>query len=153
MLELRKEQKELLMEQTRLMLDRAGEGMSTRDIMAHIYVEGLDGKTLEQGRMMADAIIESVTAFDSQYAQACSNMSDWLEDSLKRGIFMGTEVSILGPVPAPVMKINNRYHYRLTVCCRSTRQIRELIAHLMREMMKNQKFRDVSVFADCNPCE
>lgn len=83
MLELRKEQKELLMEQTRLMLDRAEEGMSTRDIMAHIYVEGLDGKTLGQGRMMADAIMESVATFDSQYAQAQGNMNDWLEDSLK----------------------------------------------------------------------
>lgn len=83
MLELRKEQKELLMEQTRLMLDRAEEGMSTRDIMAHIYVEGLDGKTLEQGRMMADAIIESVAVFDSQYVQAQGNMGDWLENSLK----------------------------------------------------------------------
>lgn len=82
MLELRKEQKELLIEQTRRMLDRAEAGMSTRDIMAHIYVEGLDGKTLEQGQMMADAIMESVAAFDSQYVQAQNNMSSWLDDSL-----------------------------------------------------------------------
>lgn len=82
MVELRKEQKERIMEQTRSALDRTRAGMDTRDIMAHIYVEGLDDKTLEQGRMMADAIIESVAVFDSQYTQAKNNMDEWLDDAL-----------------------------------------------------------------------
>lgn len=82
MVELSKEQKKRIMEQTRSALDRADAGMSTRDIMAHIYMEGLDSKTLEQGRMMADAVLESVTAFDSQYTQAKNNMDSWLDDAL-----------------------------------------------------------------------
>lgn len=82
MIKLTKEQQERIMEQTRSALDRAEAGMCTRDIMAHIYMEGLENKTLEQGRMMADAILESVAAFDSQYSKAKDDLDGWLDESL-----------------------------------------------------------------------
>ena len=41
----------------------------------------------------------------------------------------------------------------LTVCGESSRKLRELLAHLMRELTKNSKFRGIGMFADTNPNE
>ena len=59
----------------------------------------------------------------------------------------------LGPAPCPVPKINYHYRYRLTVNCRMTKQLRELIAWLLREFGKDKQNRGVSAFADVNGFE
>ena len=58
---------------------------------------------------------------------------------------------ILGPAPAPVLKVNNRYRYRLTLTGRNDRPTRELIAHLLRAAHRDRENRGVSVYADLDP--
>lgn len=77
------EQKNVLMEQAQSFLQQSQEGKNAREIMAQIYVDGLDNKTLDQGFVMADAILESVNAFDSDYAQAKDDLDRWLDKMLK----------------------------------------------------------------------
>lgn len=77
-------QKAALMEQAKSFMEQAQEGKSARDIMAQIYVDGLDNKTLAQGHVMADAILESVNEFDSDYAQAKDDLGRWLDKNLKQ---------------------------------------------------------------------
>lgn len=73
------EQRESLRTQAAEILERIGEGESTRDIMARIYVENLDDKTTRQGEVMADAIIESVRQFDSDYKDAREDIDRFLK--------------------------------------------------------------------------
>ncbi len=77
----------------------------------------------------------------------------WLEKSLQYPDYADFEVQILGPAPAPVMKVNGCYYYRLTLCTKQGQKLRPLLAHLMREFSKNAKMRAVRVYADCNPYE
>jgi len=63
------------------------------------------------------------------------------------------EIKILGPAPAAVAKINNRYRYRLSISCKINRRIRDTIAHVVREAAKNREFRGIHVFADIDPYE
>lgn len=58
------------------------------------------------------------------------------------------DVSILGPAPAPVSKVKNKYVYNIMLNCNNTKQIRETLAHIIREFMKSKKSKGVSVFAD-----
>jgi primosomal protein N' (replication factor Y) len=58
--------------------------------------------------------------------------------------------TVLGPAPCPVPKINYNYRYRLTLRCRPSRQLRVLLAHLLREFAKDGSNRGVSAFADVN---
>ena len=58
---------------------------------------------------------------------------------------------LLGPVPAVIAKVNNRYRYRLTMMAQNTRQMRELVAHLIRCAQSDRKNRGVSVTADIDP--
>lgn len=60
---------------------------------------------------------------------------------------------ILGPSPAPVVKVNNTYRYRVAVCCRNSREIRLLLAACLKEFGKNKKYKGVVAFADINSYE
>lgn len=71
-------------EESREIMNAVSQGESTRDIMARIYVERLEEKTLEQGLAMADAIIESVHQFDKDYMEAREDLDKYLEKFVKK---------------------------------------------------------------------
>lgn len=62
-------------------------------------------------------------------------------------------VKILGPAPAGVAKVNNRYRYRITLTCRSTRRVRDTVAHVIRLLLKDKQFRGLHAYADADPYE
>lgn len=70
MFSLTEEQSKQFKEQAEKIIENAAEGMSTRDIMAGIYAENIDGKTIEEGEAVADRILEAVKNFDSDYGEA-----------------------------------------------------------------------------------
>ena len=58
--------------------------------------------------------------------------------------------TVLGPAPCPVMKINYNFRYRLTLRCGMTKQLRMLVAHLLRQFALDNANRGVNAFADVN---
>ena len=54
---------------------------------------------------------------------------------------------------AKILKVNNRYRYRLTVLCRDRKKPRWLISSLVREFSAGKENKGVFVFADINPLE
>jgi primosomal protein N' (replication factor Y) len=62
-------------------------------------------------------------------------------------------MQVLGPAPAPVAKINNTYRYRLTLSCRNSRPVRDLISGLLRQFAQDKTNKGVSAFADVNSYE
>lgn len=58
--------------------------------------------------------------------------------------------TVLGPAPCAVPKINYHFRYRLTLRCRMSRNLRALIAHLLRQFSQDKLNRKVSAFADVN---
>ena len=72
---------------------------------------------------------------------------------LKQEGYQDVSCQVLGPAPCTVPKINYNYRYRLTLKCRMTRRLRQLVAHLLREFSKDGANRGVSAFADVNGFE
>ena len=62
-------------------------------------------------------------------------------------------MQVLGPAPAAVAKINNTYRYRLTLSCRNSRLVRDLLRQLLAHFARDPKMREVSAFADVNSYE
>ena len=58
---------------------------------------------------------------------------------------------LLGPAPAAVAKVNNRYRYRLTLTGQPEKTFRALLAHLLQAAHKDKENRGVSVYADVDP--
>ena len=59
-------------------------------------------------------------------------------------------VEILGPAPAPVVKVNNRYRYRIFWIGRNDHTTRELIAYYIRAFHQKKENRGMNLFVDCN---
>lgn len=82
------EQNEMLKAQAAEILQKLGEDRNVRDVMAQIYADNLDDKTLQQGRLMADAILKSVREFDAGYREAQEDLDRFI-DKFQAGIEEG----------------------------------------------------------------
>lgn len=60
---------------------------------------------------------------------------------------------VLGPAPAPVVKVNGRYRYHLTICGKNDRAIRGMVVQLMRAAAEDKQNRGLAVSADLNPID
>ncbi len=60
-------------------------------------------------------------------------------------------IRVLGPSPALVSKVSNKYRYKIIVKCRSTAGFREVISSLLADFGKDKEFKDVTVYADADP--
>ena len=63
------------------------------------------------------------------------------------------EAELLGPAPHPVLRVNNRFRYRLTVVGKADKHLRAAVADALRDFARQGQYRGVSVFADCNPMD
>ena len=77
----------------------------------------------------------------------------WLRQAVLDRVRTIPEVEVLGPAPHPVLRVNNRFRYRLTVVGRAEKPLRAAISDAMRDFARQRQYRDVSCFAGCNPMD
>ncbi len=75
---------------------------------------------------------------------------DSLRACLSQPDYQNQTCTVLGPAPCPVPKINYNYRYRLTLRCKMEKDLRTLIAHLLRQFSQDRQNRGVSAFIDIN---
>jgi primosomal protein N' (replication factor Y) len=73
-----------------------------------------------------------------------------LKHCLQDPAYGAKDVSVLGPAPCPVPKINYNFRYRITLRCPMDRNKRVLLAHLLRQFTLDRENRGISAFADVN---
>ena len=61
------------------------------------------------------------------------------------------KVIALGPMPARVSKINNKFRYRLIVKCKNSVKFRKMISEILIMLGKDSRFTKVTAYADINP--
>ena len=82
-----------------------------------------------------------------------TKLRDSLLSCLKQEQYRNEQCTVLGPAPCPIPKINYNFRYRLTLRCRMTRQLRLLLAHLLRQFSQDRENRGVTAFVDINGFE
>jgi len=78
---------------------------------------------------------------------------DSLQLCLKEPMYTQETCTVLGPAPCPVAKINYNYRYRLTLRCQMTKNLRQLLGHLLRQFSLDKANRGVTAFIDVNGYE
>ena len=68
-----------------------------------------------------------------------------------RSLFDQPEV--LGPAPAPVLKLNNRFRYRILLVGKNDKPTRDRISYLLKEFANDRANRGLNIFVDCNTME
>ena len=69
---------------------------------------------------------------------------------LARNEFPSLPLRILGPSPALVVKVSNKFRYKLIVKCRNTKDFRKMLSKLLTEFGNNKEYGSVTVYADMN---
>jgi len=60
-------------------------------------------------------------------------------------------LQILGPVPAYVSKVKNRYIYRLTIKCENNDELNEFLQYARDNCLEDENYSSVSIIIDKNP--
>jgi primosomal protein N' (replication factor Y) len=94
-----------------------------------------------------DLIALTVTGTDeAAIISSCTRLKDALSSYFKGE----SKVKLLGPAPAVVSKVSNKYRYRLLIKCENNKNVRETIAHVIKEFSRDKQSRGVAVFADAD---
>lgn len=113
------------------------------------YKTELSMRRLQNTPPFADII--SLTASgveESAVIRCCTDIARVLRASLG-----GSGATVLGPAPLPIVKVNNRYRYRVNICCKVDKTIRAVVSDTIIRCSNSGKYRGVSVFADNNPSD
>ena len=71
-----------------------------------------------------------------------------------REVGLGSAVTdLLGPAPAPVARINNRFRFRLTLLCVNSKPLRLELSRLIQSFSKEKENRGVTLYVDVNGYE
>ena len=87
---------------------------------------------------------------ESAVLRGAAKFRDSLNACLKQAPYTEETCIALGPAPCVVPKINYNFRYRLTLRCRMTKNMRFLLAHLLREFARDGQNRGVNAFIDVN---
>ena len=82
--------------------------------------------------------------------RGAAKFRDSLTACLKQTPYDQETCGVLGPAPCVVPKINYNFRFRLTIRCAMTKNLRFLLAHLLREFARDSQNRGVSAFIDVN---
>jgi len=63
------------------------------------------------------------------------------------------EPEILGPAPAPVLKVNNRFRYRILLVGKNDKETRGAVSWLLKDFANDRANRGLNIFVDCNTME
>ena len=82
--------------------------------------------------------------------RAAVELRDGMRQALSYPSLSNLQTELLGPAPAPVLKVNNRYRYRLFWVGRNDHATREIIAYYVRAFHQKKENRGMNLYVDCN---
>lgn len=82
--------------------------------------------------------------------RGAAKFRDSLNACLRQTPYTEEKCTVLGPAPCVVPKINYNFRYQLTLRCRMSRPLRQLLAYLLRQFSRDKANRGVSAFIDVN---
>ena len=95
-----------------------------------------------------------VVAFIGRDRQMTSEASVFFSDILRKTAsaeYSDLPMRVLGPSPALISKVSNKYRYRIIIKFRNIRRSRELISRLLCEFGRERRFSDITAYADIDP--
>lgn len=90
---------------------------------------------------------------EDQVLRLCAVLRRSLEPWAKARRQAGKMAEVLGPAPAGVLKVNNRYRYCILLKGRNDRDTRATIAQLLRTAQQDRVNRGLSLLVDVNPMD
>lgn len=82
--------------------------------------------------------------------RAAAQLREAMRTGLRYPTAANMNVEILGPAPAPVVKVNRRFRYRIFWVGRNDHATREMLAYYIKSFHQQKENRGMNLFVDCN---
>lgn len=82
--------------------------------------------------------------------RAAAGLREALRAGLRYPTAANMAVEIVGPAPAPVVKVNNRYRYRVFWVGKNDHATREMLSYYIKAFHQAKENRGLNLFVDCN---
>ncbi len=121
---------------------------ASRQDYEDFYNSEIELRKLQNTPPFSQLLSVTVTGLNEEHVfMACRHIKHRLEALLSEG----EAASVLGPAPLAVVKVNDRYRYRVMIYGNINAKIRGTVAAVVIESSLDKRFADVSVFADNDP--
>lgn len=90
---------------------------------------------------------------EGRVLRAAVSVRETLRQLCRRPELAAEEPEVLGPAPAPVVKVNNRFRYRCTLVGKNDKATREMLAWLQKDFAKDSANRGMNLFVDHNAAD
>ena len=108
-------------------------------------------RRLRRDPPFADQFTVTVTgAEEAAVRRAAELLRQGMDAAVKKAPYGALGLDIIGPAPAPVVKVNGIYRYRLLVLGQNTAPVRELLASFMRTFAQRPENRRLHIYTDCD---
>lgn len=125
--------------------------LSARQSYDEFYADEIEIRRAMMYPPFADLLLVGFLGENKAKTIECSNAFVNRLKNLCENEYKDLPIRALGPSPALVSKVNNKYRYKIIIKSRNCVKLRELISGLLREFGKDKAFNDVTVYVDLKP--
>ena len=117
---------------------------------ASFYASEIELRRLQNAPPVTDLYCVTASGTDEEQVEwTIKYIFDWLVVSLS-GL---EDTAVLGPAPLKVVRVNNRFRYRVNVTTSNSAAVRRIISAIVTECSRDKRFRGVNIFADHDPTD
>ena len=120
---------------------------ASQDYLA-FYSAEIEIRKLQRTPPFSELLSVTVSGLNEEHVYRACRLIRQRLDSL---IVNNGSAEVLGPAPLAVVKVNNRYRYRVMIYGHANKGLRGIIAGVVMEVCRDKAFADVAVYADNDP--
>ena len=98
-----------------------------------------------------DMVLVGLSGIDEDAVRSASVKFFGLIKNKLNSQYKDLKLIILGPMTARVIKVNNKYRYRIIIKCKNSNKLRKMLAEVLKEYESYSSNKPVSAFIDINP--
>ena len=114
------------------------------------YESELEVRRLQNNPPFTDLIELTISGSTEHHVLRCASE---IRNDLMSALRNEPNARVIGPAPYAIVRVNNKYRYRVTLMCRESKQIRQILADILCHYNTDNAYKGVSVFADAYPTE
>ena len=112
------------------------------------YASECELRKIQRTPPFSEILSVTVSGMNEEHVYRCCRIIRQRLDAL---LEMKASAAVLGPAPLAVVKVNNRYRYRVMVYGGANGGLRALLASVVMEFCRDKRFADLAIFADNDP--
>lgn len=118
------------------------------------YQQESEHRRLRQFPPFRDLYVLYVTgAEEGRVLQSCIRLREGFAAWQNSQVMTGIPFDLLGPAPAIIVKMMNRYRYSLTISGKNSKKMRNMIDYVIAQAKGDKRNKGISITVDLNPMD